>query len=305
MKFRRCCGALAAAMLAGTLTISAAAAAPVAVQINGNEVQWTDASPFVADGHTLVPMRAAAEAMGLEVNWNDITRSAEFSYTYSRDKAPEVIESEDGTDYLTYLEVSMKIGEPRCLVTYGYTRYDADGNEIRYQGKTYAEAMDTAAVIQDGHTYAPISNLAAHFGYDVLWDGATKTVMLEPAQATEWSDALMQVKRGGEPSGEWVLAFYDLDGIASLEVTDAAMSYQKGGEEITEPVRMQPLTAEEAAQLAATSPDLEDKTDVMMYWVSKDDIEQETDCSLFYRVEIVKDNGASYSVLHHTTIEKE
>ena len=68
---------------------------------------------------------------------------------------------------------------------------------------------------------------------------------------------------------------------------------------------MQPLTAEEAAQLAATSPDPEDKTDVMMYWVSKDDIEQETDCSLFYRVEIVKDNGASYSVLHHTTIEKE
>ena len=162
----------------------------------------TDAAPFVADGHTLVPMRAAAEAMGLEVNWNDITRSAEFSYTYSRDKAPEVIESEEGTEDLTYLEVSMKIGEPRCLVTYGYTRYDADGNEIRYQGKTYAEAMDTAAVIQDGHTYAPISNLAAHFGYDVLWDGATKTVMLEPAQATEWSDALMQVKRGGEPSGE-------------------------------------------------------------------------------------------------------
>ena len=250
-------------------------------------------------------MRAAAEAMGLEVNWNDITRSAEFSYTYSRDKAPEVIESEDGTDYLTYLEVSMKIGEPRCLATYSYTRYDADGNEIRYQGKTYAEAMDTAAVIQDGHTYAPISNLAAHFGYDVLWDGATKTVILEPAQATEWSDALMQVKRGGEPSGEWVLAFYDLDGIASLEVTDAAMSYQKGSEEIPEPVRMQPLTAEEAAQLAATSPDLEDKTDVMMYWVSKDDIEQEADCSLFYRVEIIKDNGASYSVLHHTTIEKE
>lgn len=305
MKFRRCCGALAAAMLASALTISAAAATPVAVQINGTAVQWTEASPFLVDGRTLVPMRDVAEAMGLEVNWNDITRSAEFSYTYDRDKAPEVIESEDGTDYLTYLEVSMKIGEPRCLVTYGYTRYDADGNEIRYQGKTYAEAMDTAAVIQNGHTYAPISNLAAHFGYDVLWDSATKTVMLEPAQATEWSDALLQVKRDGEPSGEWVLAFYDLDGIASLEVTDAAMSYQKSGEEITEPVRMQPLTPEEAAQLAATSPDLEDKTDVTMYWVSKDDIEQETDCSFFYRVEIVKNNGASYSVLHHTTIEKE
>ena len=41
----------------------------------------------------------------------------------------------------------------------------------------------------------------------------------------------------------------------------------------------------------------------MMYWISKDDMEQE--CSFFYRVEVVKTNGASYSVLHHTTIEKE
>ncbi len=300
MKLRRCCTALMAGALVGVLTVSAAA---VTVDIGGTEVQWTDAVPFVEDGHTLVPLRAAAEAMGLQVNWDDRTRSAEFSYTYDRDRAPEVIESEDGTDYLTYLEVSMKIGEPRCLVTYGYTRYDSEGNEIRYQGKTYAEAMDTAAVIRDGHTYAPIYNLATHFGYDVLWDGAEKTVRLEPVQANAWSEALMQVRRNDTPSGEWVLAFYDLDGVAALEVTDAAISYQNGGAEGTEPVRMQPLTAEEAAALAATSADLEDKTDVMMYWISKDDMEQE--CSFFYRVEVVKTNGASYSVLHHTTIEKE
>ena len=38
--------------------------------------------------------------------------------------------------------------------------------------------MDTAAVIVNSRTYAPIRYLAEFFGYKVDWDGKTKTVLL-------------------------------------------------------------------------------------------------------------------------------
>ena len=38
--------------------------------------------------------------------------------------------------------------------------------------------MDTAAVIIEGRTYAPIRYLAEFFGFHVDWDGATRTVFI-------------------------------------------------------------------------------------------------------------------------------
>jgi hypothetical protein len=41
--------------------------------------------------------------------------------------------------------------------------------------------MDTAAVIADGRTYAPVRYLAEYFGYVVKWDGTTRMVCVDPA----------------------------------------------------------------------------------------------------------------------------
>ncbi|MBQ9348455.1 MAG: leucine-rich repeat protein, partial [Oscillibacter sp.] len=38
--------------------------------------------------------------------------------------------------------------------------------------------MDTAAIVMEGRTYAPARPLAVYFGYEVTWDGATRTVIL-------------------------------------------------------------------------------------------------------------------------------
>ena len=38
--------------------------------------------------------------------------------------------------------------------------------------------MDTAAVIVSDRTYAPVRYLAEFFGYDVGWDGASRTVLI-------------------------------------------------------------------------------------------------------------------------------
>ena len=39
--------------------------------------------------------------------------------------------------------------------------------------------MDTAAVIIDGRTYAPVRYLAEYFGYSVEWDGMSNTVVIK------------------------------------------------------------------------------------------------------------------------------
>ena len=39
-------------------------------------------------------------------------------------------------------------------------------------------SMDTAAVIVSDRTYAPVRYLAEFFGYDVGWDGASRTVLI-------------------------------------------------------------------------------------------------------------------------------
>ena len=52
---------------------------------------------------------------------------------------------------------------------YWYVRAE-DGSAIQ---------MDTAAVIVNDRTFAPIRYLAEHFGFTVGWDGATKTVVIQ------------------------------------------------------------------------------------------------------------------------------
>lgn len=46
--------------------------------MNGNEI-YTDVSPQIIDGRTMVPIRAVSEALGAEVNWNEYTYSVDIS----------------------------------------------------------------------------------------------------------------------------------------------------------------------------------------------------------------------------------
>ena len=118
------------------------------VSVGGRNVQWTDAAPFIdQNNRTLVPLRAVAEALGLEVSWNAETREACFT---------------DGFKYMWF--------------PIGSTWFRADPGEDR---SDFGQ-MDTAAVIVNNRTYAPVRYLAEYFGYTVDWDGATRTVVIGP-----------------------------------------------------------------------------------------------------------------------------
>ena len=123
-------------------TPGAPASSGVGVTVDGKAVQWTDAAPFIdANDRTMVPLRAVSDALGLSVNWDTSTRVASFS---------------DGGKTLYF-----PIGST--------TARASDGRTI---------AMDTAAVLVNDRTYAPVRYLAEFFGRTVEWDGATRTVVI-------------------------------------------------------------------------------------------------------------------------------
>ena len=115
----------------------------VGVIVSGAPIEWTDSVPYIdANSRTMVPLRAVANAMHLSVNWNSEAREAIFS---------------DGNKTISFPIDST-------------TARTSDGKVI---------TMDTAAVIVNSRTYAPIRYLAEYFGYTVSWDGANRSVILK------------------------------------------------------------------------------------------------------------------------------
>ena len=122
---------------------AAPAPAGVNVTVKGAAVLWTDAVPFIDENsRTMVPLRAVAEALGLTISWDGAAREASFT---------------DGSKTIIF-----PIGSSEARTE--------DGSAIQ---------MDTAAVIVNDRTFAPIRYLAEHFGFTVGWDGATKTVVIQ------------------------------------------------------------------------------------------------------------------------------
>ena len=115
----------------------------ISVTVGGEAVAWTDALPFIDENsRTMVPLRAVGNALGLTVDWDSQAREASFS---------------DGTKTIFF-----PIGSAEART--------GDGETI---------PMDTAAVIVNDRTYAPIRYLAEFFGHTVDWDGAARTVLID------------------------------------------------------------------------------------------------------------------------------
>lgn len=114
----------------------------IGVTVNGKAVVWADAAPFIdANDRTMVPLRAVADAMGLEVNWDENTREASFT------------------------------GSGKTII------FPIDSSTAR-TSEGGIVTMDTAAVIVNERTYAPIRYLAEFFGYTVGWDETARTVSI-------------------------------------------------------------------------------------------------------------------------------
>ena len=111
----------------------------ISVMVNGEKILF-DVSPQIIDGRTMVPIRAIFEVMGAEVEWDDATKTAICT-----------------KDSLT------------VRMTVGSTIEKINNAEV---------TMDIAPVVINGRTLAPARYVAEAFGYNVVWNGTQKTVII-------------------------------------------------------------------------------------------------------------------------------
>ncbi len=115
-----------------------------------NEKSFTmDASPFIAQGRTYVPLRYLALALGVaekDIHWDKNTRT--------------VLLTKDG------VELRLTVGS-RTITVNGQTK-----------------DIDVAPVIRDGRSYLPARHVAEALGYRVEWNQQNRTVLVQPAVPT-------------------------------------------------------------------------------------------------------------------------
>lgn len=109
----------------------------IMVKINGKGVVF-DQEPVTFDGRTLVPLRAIFEGLGLDVGWDEATKS--------------VTGEKEG------LLVKLKIGDHKAIVN----------GEVR--------ELDVPARVINKRTTVPIRFIAESTGAKVDWDKRTKTI---------------------------------------------------------------------------------------------------------------------------------
>lgn len=118
--------------------IPAFGAENIKVFVNNYEVVFQGQQPVIVDGYTLVPVRGALEAMGVQVNWNQ--------------KEKSVLLAKDGQ------EAKLVIGE----------KYFAGG----------AEKLETPAQMIGGSTMIPLRAAVEYFNGQISWNSKNKTVTI-------------------------------------------------------------------------------------------------------------------------------
>lgn len=130
----------------------------VGVMVNGVYVKFPDAAPEVADGRTMVPVRALVETLGGEVEYQSGAEGDTIRFVI------------DGYAY-EFVTGSTTV---KVSVTADNDKDTPKPDDIQ---------MDCAPYIKSGRTYVPIRFIAEALGYDVGWDSAYQTVILLDREA--------------------------------------------------------------------------------------------------------------------------
>lgn len=182
----------------GLFAVSAYASAgqAVAIKLDGRAVQLKQA-PYVENGSVFVPLRGLFEQLGIRVKWDASTRS-----------------------------VTAISGDRRIVLTIGSKTAYVNGK---------AETLTTAPFIRNNATYIPLRFTAAVSGFDVRWDGKTRTVNIgSPINAltttTIGPKAEMPNTPTGGANGEKSQTASPADSLAGVggRVSDAAGQPVKG-----------------------------------------------------------------------------
>lgn len=188
--------ALVLAMLLSLSVTAFAAQSDVSIELDGKKVAFTSESgkPFVdANGRTQVPIRVVMEQYGCDVKWDSMSSTAIIT------KGSTTVTVPIGKSYIT-----------------------VNGKNV---------PMDTAALVQDGHTYLPIRAVLEAFGANVKWDGGKVSVTssasgsFDNIYVDEDGDLIFELANGSKINAGSVSSGKDgkdgKDGKNGVSVTDA------------------------------------------------------------------------------------
>ena len=137
--------ALAMLLSSGVL---AAVSFPLSVYVDGQRVQFPDATPFIdGNNRTMVPVRFVSEALNAEVGWDGALRQV----TVTKESK----------------KIVLTINKP----------------EMQINGVT--KVLDCAPLIVDDRTFVPIRFVSEALDAVVEWDGAVRTVYISTKKKEE------------------------------------------------------------------------------------------------------------------------
>jgi len=112
--------------------------------VNGKTVSL-DAPPVIVNSRTLVPLRAIAEALGADVNWNPDTR-----------------------------QVTVKIDDKTILLTIGNPKASVNGQTVYIDPQN----PQVVPIISNSRTMVPLRFIAETMGATVEWDPVLKNIYI-------------------------------------------------------------------------------------------------------------------------------
>lgn len=188
MNIRKKAAALSVSAMIFTSFLPAFASEPeINIQLDGfvsrqvERVWFSGVKPMQIDSVTYVPIRAFAEAAGMEVTWDQPTQTALITLrTNSNSDKPiekyasELIDQIGGYGLdLTPADItaSLKLNNRNAVLRFNFT--DSEGDTVAI-GKTI-EMSNAARLINDASLVIPIRNAMELFGLDIDWHQETLT----------------------------------------------------------------------------------------------------------------------------------
>lgn len=115
----------------------------ITVLLNGRNIEF-DQPPIIKDDRTLVPMRAIFESMGMNVEWDDVSRRIDAGNKE--------------------ISISMTVDNPVY--------------KISKENSTATSTMEVPPTIINGRTLVPVRVIAESTGYNVEWDANNQRVII-------------------------------------------------------------------------------------------------------------------------------
>lgn len=201
--------ATAAPAFASTLS---ATTAQFTVKVNGVAAQLS-AYPVLINGSTYLPLRATADLLGYDVGYDGANRIISLTDKVSTGSGAAASPSSSGN-----------AGTQLTATTAQFT--------IKVNGE--AKQLSSSPVLINGSTYLPLRATADLLGYDVGYDGASRTISLADkavadANGTTWSVFIYLCGTDLE-SQKGFLASVNIDEMINADHSDAVtVVFQTGG----------------------------------------------------------------------------